>query len=143
MQVLLNILRHFSRHNQEEEPVISHTARKLPHWVNSRGKARSNAQNYYFPDFEIYYSVPTAEWIYFNGSNWVKSESLPKKYRHVNLFCANKVPLDHKGTNPHLLHEEVKEKYPSRTGKSFYREFGVVKRIRRIVIRHQVTIFQS
>jgi hypothetical protein len=49
---------------------------------------------YYLPDIECYYYVPTRQFIYLSGGNWVFSYSLPPRYRTYNLYTGYKVVVN-------------------------------------------------
>jgi len=46
------------------------------------------AQCYYFPDIEVYYSVPAHLFYYFNKGRWISRASLPavSKFRLIQLL---------------------------------------------------------
>ena len=39
----------------------------------------------YFPDYRIYYDFTTRTYIYFEGNIWVRNQTLPPRYRNLNL----------------------------------------------------------
>lgn len=49
---------------------------------------------YYLPDIETYYYVPTRQFIYLSGRNWVFSYGLPPVYRAYNLYSGYKVVIN-------------------------------------------------
>lgn len=49
---------------------------------------------YYLPDIEAYYYVPTRQFIYLSGGNWVFTYSLPSRYRSYNLYTGYKVVVN-------------------------------------------------
>lgn len=49
---------------------------------------------YYLPDIETYYYVPTRQFIYLSGGNWVFTYSLPSRYRSYNLYTGYKVVVN-------------------------------------------------
>jgi len=49
---------------------------------------------YYLPDIEAYYYVPTHQFIYFSGSRWIYSYSLPPRYRDYDLYSGYKVVVN-------------------------------------------------
>lgn len=49
---------------------------------------------YYLPDIETYYYVPTRQFIYLSGGNWVFATSLPARYRSYNLYTGYKVVVN-------------------------------------------------
>lgn len=49
---------------------------------------------YYLPDVEAYYYVPTRQFIYLSGNNWVYAYSLPSRYRTYDLYSGYKVVVN-------------------------------------------------
>jgi hypothetical protein len=49
---------------------------------------------YYMPDMDMYYYVPTRQYIYLQGRNWMFSTSLPSRYRSYDLNTAYKVVVN-------------------------------------------------
>jgi hypothetical protein len=49
---------------------------------------------YYLPDIETYYYVPTRQFIYLSGGNWIFSYGLPPAYRTYNLYSGYKVVVN-------------------------------------------------
>jgi hypothetical protein len=49
---------------------------------------------YYFPDIDVYYSVPLRQFIYFTGRNWMYAYSLPGMYRNFDPFRSYKVVIN-------------------------------------------------
>ena len=49
---------------------------------------------YYLPDIETYYYVPTRQFIYLSGGNWVFAYGLPPAYRAYNLYTGYKVVVN-------------------------------------------------
>ncbi|MGZ3901869.1 MAG: hypothetical protein ACXVDC_16200 [Bacteroidia bacterium] len=56
---------------------------------------------YYIPEADVFYYVPTAQFIYFNGGNYVFVNSLPANY-HVNLYSTYIVVINE--PKPYLQH---------------------------------------
>jgi hypothetical protein len=52
------------------------------------------ANYYYLPDIDTYYSVPTHEYVYLNNNRWVRSSSLPARYRNYNVYNNYKVVIN-------------------------------------------------
>src|ERR1700738_1791636 len=52
------------------------------------------AEYYYLPDIETYYYVPTRQFIYLSGNNWVFSSSLPRRYSNYDLYSGYKVVVN-------------------------------------------------
>ncbi len=49
---------------------------------------------YYLPDIQSYYYVPTRQFIYLSGGNWVFSNGLPPAYRSYDLYSGYKVVVN-------------------------------------------------
>lgn len=54
----------------------------------------NHAEYYYMPDIDAYYSVPTHEFVYLNGSTWVHATSLPARYSNYDLYNGYKVVVN-------------------------------------------------
>lgn len=62
-----------------------------PDW----GPAGYNHVDYYYiPDIDVYYYVPSAQYIYLSNGRWVWRNSLPEKYRGYNLYNSYKVVMN-------------------------------------------------
>ncbi len=57
-----------------------------------------HVDNYYLPEVDAYYSVPTKQYTYMSGNRWVHSATLPSQYRNVDLYKTYKVVEN--GNNP-------------------------------------------
>lgn len=53
----------------------------------------SDASYYYLPDVNSYYYVPTHQYIYLSGGNWVWRNTLPPQYRYYNINDGYKVAM--------------------------------------------------
>lgn len=73
---------------------------------------RVETQYYYLPDIDAYYDVPSARFIYIRNGSWIRSTSLPYRYRNYNLRGGNIVYLtDYRGNSPYRYHKNHKIKY--------------------------------
>jgi uncharacterized membrane protein YgcG len=63
---------------------------------------------YYFPQSNVYYYVPTSQFIYLNGPNWVFVNNLPPDY-NMNLYNTYKVVINE--PNPYLRNDVYRIKY--------------------------------
>ncbi len=52
------------------------------------------AEYYFFPDIDVYYHVPTREFIYFDRGRWLSAYSLPPYYNNYDLFRSYKVVIN-------------------------------------------------
>ena len=66
---------------------------------------------YYIPDIEVYYDIPTAMFIYFDGGGWIRTAYLPYRYRHYDLYGAYKVCLHDYGPNPYIYYRQHRKQY--------------------------------
>lgn len=69
---------------------------------------------YYLPDIETYYYVPTRQFIYLSGGNWVFAYGLPPAYRTYNLYSGYKVVVNR--PKAYLYHDTYKVKYKGYRG---------------------------
>ena len=70
---------------------------------------------YYMPDIETYYYVPTRQFIYLSGGNWVFAYGLPPAYRTYNLYSGYKVVVNR--PKAYLYHDTYRVKYLPYKGK--------------------------
>ena len=52
------------------------------------------AENYYLPDIEAYYNVPSHRFVYNDRGNWVYASSLPGRCENYDLYSGYKVVLN-------------------------------------------------
>lgn len=52
-----------------------------------------DASYYYLPDVNSYYYVPTHQYIYLSGNNWVWRNTLPVRYNYYNINEGYKVAM--------------------------------------------------
>ncbi len=72
----------------------------------------NDVQYYYLPDLEAYYDVPASKFIYYSGKTWVRSATLPGRYRTYDLYNGYKVVMtDYRGNSPYAHFKEHKVKY--------------------------------
>jgi hypothetical protein len=64
----------------------------------------------YYPAYEVYYSPATKEYVYFNGSVWVRSTS-PEQTWIKEIRSANSVPVSFRDS-PEKHHVETLRQYP-------------------------------
>ena len=77
---------------------------------------------YYMPDIETYYYVPTRQFIYLSGGNWVFAYGLPPAYRSYNLYNGYKVVVNQ--PRAYQYYSTHKVKYAKYKG---YRGQGYIK----------------
>ena len=49
---------------------------------------------YYLPEIDSYYDIPTRQFIYFDGDEWIYASSLPYMYRDYDLYRGFKVVVN-------------------------------------------------
>lgn len=69
------------------------------------------AENYYLPDIDIYYNVPTHRYYFYERGRWRYSANLPWRFRNHDFYNSYKVVVNEK--NPWRNHKSYKEKYSS------------------------------
>lgn len=85
-------------------------ARSIPDWV----PAETNPQvRYYFiPEIDVYYDAYVGEYVYWNGSIWVYSATLPYAYADFDLYNAHIVFLSVGVTRPWVRNAFYVHYYP-------------------------------
>jgi hypothetical protein len=84
-----------------------------PGQVPSWGPAgHAQVRYYYLPDLQMYYEVPTAQFIFFNRGHWVATRHLPPVYRSYNLHAGPKVMLRYNGPYPYEGFGVHRQRYP-------------------------------
>lgn len=77
----------------------------------------SHVEYYYLPQYEVYYSVPRAQFVYLDGGNWVFASTLPPRFGTVNVFNTYKVVINQ--PTPYLYYKTHKVKYAKYKGGSY------------------------
>ncbi len=61
----------------------------------------------YFPEFRIYYDINTRNYVYLEGTIWIRNEVLPPRYRNYNLRRSRYIRIrDYHGDNIKRYHDE-------------------------------------
>jgi hypothetical protein len=81
------------------------------------------ADYYYLPDIESYYSVSTHQFIYMNGGRWIYANNLPPRYANYDLYSGYKVVVNR--PRPYLNFNQDRAQYARYRG---YRGHQVVIR---------------
>jgi len=81
------------------------------------------ADYYYLPDIESYYSVSTHQFIYMNGGRWIYANNLPPRYANYDLYSGYKVVVNR--PRPYLNFNQDRVQYARYRG---YRGHQVVIR---------------
>lgn len=63
---------------------------------------------YYLPEADVYYNVPTREYVYLNHSEWISVSRLPAYY-HIDLYRTYKVVINE--PRPYMHHDRYRVKY--------------------------------
>lgn len=64
---------------------------------------------YYLPEYDVYYYVPDQQFVYLSGTRWVFSNSLPYRYRNVDLYTTYKVVINDQ--KPYMRHDYYSDHY--------------------------------
>ena len=77
----------------------------------------SHVEYYYLPQYEVYYSVPRAQFVYLDGGNWIFASTLPPRFGTVNVYNTYKVVINQ--PTPYLYYKTHKVKYAKYKGGSY------------------------
>lgn len=73
---------------------------------------------YYLPDIEVYYYIPSHQFIYLSNGRWIFATSLPYRYRTYNLYTGYKVVINEPQPYLHFhTHKVMYAKYKGNSGK--------------------------
>ena len=76
------------------------------------GPTVTTEEYYYLPDIDSYYDIHESQFIYLSNGGWIRSRSLPRRYRSYNLNTGHVVILnDYHGHNPYSHYKSHKAKY--------------------------------
>ena len=76
------------------------------------GPVVTTEEYYYLPDINSYYDIRQSQYIYLNNGNWIRSGTLPRRYRSYNLNTGHVVVInDYHGRNPYVHYKAHKVKY--------------------------------
>ena len=76
------------------------------------GPAVTTEEYYYLPEVESYYDIPKSQFVYLNNGVWVRSKTLPKRYKNYNLNKGRVVVInDYHGKSPYVHYKNHKVKY--------------------------------
>lgn len=91
-----------------------------PDW----GPAGYNHVDYYYlPDIDVYYYVPSKQYVYLSDNHWVWRNNLPARYQGYDLYNSYKVVMNTKA--PYVNHSAHVKKYADYKNKN-----GVQKSLR-------------
>ena len=70
------------------------------------------ARFYYLPEIQVYYDRPAAQFIYLDGSSWIRARSLPAAYHGYDLHRGRTVCLtDYRGHAPYSYYRSHRAQY--------------------------------
>ena len=69
---------------------------------------------YYMPDIDVYYYVPTHQFIYLTNGRWLFATTLPYRYRTYNIYSGYKVVINE--PRPYLHYTTYRVKYAKYKG---------------------------
>jgi hypothetical protein len=70
-----------------------------------------HVDNYYLPDIQAYYNVPSRQYTYQVNGRWITRASLPSKYRNYDMYRTRKVVMNE--NRPYMHHGDNVSKYGS------------------------------
>jgi hypothetical protein len=73
------------------------------------------ARYYYMPDIDVYYSVPTHQYVYYQNNAWIKASVLPGRYGNFDPYQSYKVVINEK--DPWLKNNVYRTKYATYKGR--------------------------
>lgn len=76
------------------------------------GPVVTTEEYYFLPDINSYYDIRQSQFIYLNNGTWIRTKSLPRRYRNYNLNTGYVVVLnDYNGRSPYVKYKSHKMKY--------------------------------
>jgi hypothetical protein len=75
-----------------------------------------HVDNYYLPDADAYYNVPTRRFVYLENNTWVRRTTLPARYTNINLYNTYKVVANE--PKPWVNHTTYITKYKGYKGRN-------------------------
>jgi len=72
-------------------------------------------ENYYLPDIDVYYNVPSQRYYYNQRGRWISSLSLPSRFGNFDFYNSYKVVVNER--NPWRNHVSYRDKYSSFKGR--------------------------
>lgn len=99
----------FTTFNSQAQVSVNVNIGTPPVWA-SPGNVR--VDYYFLPEIDAYYDVPAQRFIYISNGRWIRSASLPYRYRNYDLRHGRTVYLtDYRGHSPYQYHKQHKVKY--------------------------------
>ena len=72
-------------------------------------------ENYYLPDIDVWYNVPSHRYYYNEGGRWIYRSSLPSRFGNYDLYNSHKVVVNDR--QPWLNNNTYRQKYSSFKGR--------------------------
>ena len=77
-----------------------------------------HVENYYLPDIEAYYNVPTRRYTYMVNGQWTTRAYLPERYRDYDMYNTRKIVINE--PRPYLRNNEYRERYSNQNERPEY-----------------------
>lgn len=74
------------------------------------------AEYYYLPDIDVYYHIPTRQYVYFENNRWFTVASLPSRYMNYDLYRGYKVVINE--SRPWLNNNTYRARYAGYRGRA-------------------------
>ena len=71
-------------------------------------------ENYYMPDIEVYYNVPSHRYYYNENGRWIYSSNMPSRFRNYDIYNSHKVVVNDR--QPWRNHDNYRNQYSSFRG---------------------------
>lgn len=98
----------FSSINSQAQVNVNINLASQPQWGPA---GYDHVEYYYLPDLDVYYYVPSSQYVYENNGKWKWSKNLPSRYNNYDLYNSYKVVMNQK--QPYLAHHTHVKQYSS------------------------------
>jgi hypothetical protein len=98
----------FSSINSQAQLNVNVNLASQPQWGPA---GYDHVEYYYLPDMDVYYYVPSSQYVYQNNGKWQWAKNLPSRYNSYDLYNSYKVVLNQK--QPYLSHNTHVKQYSS------------------------------
>jgi hypothetical protein len=107
--ITLGIMMLFASNSMNAQVSVNVNLGLQPSW----GPVGYSSVNYYYlPDIQAYYDVRQTQFIYLRNGGWIRSNHLPRQYRHYDLNRGYKVVLNnYHGSRPYYNYKHDRVKY--------------------------------
>lgn len=105
LSVLLGAL-FFAKPSTAQINININIGNSLPAWGPS---GYNSARYYYMPEYDLYYDVVAAKYVWWEKNNWQMRSKLPARLAHIDLYRTYKVVLNDR--NPWNNHNSNHSKY--------------------------------